>query len=54
MTLSDMVDEWYAVQRGWMYLENIFKAPDIRKAMPQDTKNFEMVDKNFKMLMMKT
>ena len=24
MTLSDMVEEWYAVQRAWMYLENIF------------------------------
>jgi len=33
-TLSDMVDEWYACQRSWMYLENIFKAPDIKKAMP--------------------
>lgn len=34
MTLSDMVEEWYAVQRAWMYLENIFQAPDIRRAMP--------------------
>jgi len=45
MTLSDMVDEWYGVQRAWMYLENIFTAQDIKKAMPLETKAFENVDK---------
>lgn len=54
MTLSDMVDVWYAVQRSWMYLENIFKAQDIKKAMPVETKNFDTVDKNFKILMQRT
>ena len=23
---SDVIDEWYTVQRAWMYLENIFSA----------------------------
>jgi len=54
MKLSDMTDVWYAVQRNWMYLENIFKAADIKKAMPVETKNFDNVDKNFKILMAKT
>jgi dynein heavy chain len=41
MKLSDMTDVWYMVQRSWMYLENIFKAADIKKAMPVETKNFD-------------
>lgn len=40
---------------NWRYLENIFmKAADIRKAMPDETKRFEQVDKSFKLLMAKT
>jgi len=34
-----------------MYLENIFKAPDIKKSLPEETKKFEGVDKFFKNLM---
>ena len=37
-----------------MYLANIFVAADIRKAMPQESKEFDYVDKNFKLLMQKT
>lgn len=55
MTLSDMVDEWIMCQKNWMYLENIYiKAADIRKAMMEETKKFEAVDKFFKQLMAKT
>lgn len=31
--LSDMIDEWLACQKNWMYLQNIFKAPDIKKQL---------------------
>jgi len=34
-----------------MYLENIFKAPDIKKSLMEETKKFEGVDKFFKNLM---
>ena len=27
--ISDVIDEWLACQRQWMYLENIFSAEDI-------------------------
>ncbi len=29
--ISDIIDEWLACQRQWMYLENIFSAEDIQK-----------------------
>lgn len=37
-----------------MYLENIFKAKDIRQAMQDETKRFDAVDKFFKNLMVGT
>lgn len=51
MILSDMVDQWMECQKKWMYLENIFKAPDIKKSLMEETKKFEGVDKFFKNLM---
>lgn len=55
LTISDMVEQWQMCQMNWRYLENIFiKALDIRKAMPDETKKFEQVDKSFKLLMGKT
>ena len=32
--LSEVLDEWLACQRSWMYLENIFGAEDIQKQLP--------------------
>lgn len=55
LTISDMVEQWQMCQMNWRYLENIFmKAQDIRKAMPDETKRFEQVDKSFRNLMGKT
>jgi dynein heavy chain len=53
LTISDMVEQWQTCQMSWRYLENIFKALDIRKAMPDETKKFEQVDKSFKLMMIK-
>lgn len=39
--LMEMVDQWIMCQKNWMYLENIYKAPDIKKAMPDETKRFD-------------
>ena len=49
--LSDMIDEWLACQKNWMYLQNIFKAPDIKKQLQEDSKRFDGVDKFFRQLM---
>jgi len=48
MTLSDMIDQWVICQKNWRYLENIFKANDIKQALAQTTQQFMTVDKFFK------
>jgi dynein heavy chain len=49
-----MVEEWVNCQKSWMYLENIFGAADIKKALPSESAKFEQVDKFFKTLMNNT
>ena len=46
--LSEMLDEWLACQRSWMYLENIFGAEDIQKQLPAESIKFSKIDKFFK------
>ena len=36
--IMEIVDKWVEAQRKWMYLENIFTAPDIRTQMPAESK----------------
>jgi dynein heavy chain len=45
---ADVIDEWYQVQRAWMYLENIFSAEDIQKQLPTEAGKFKTVDKFWK------
>jgi dynein heavy chain len=45
---SDVIDEWYQVQRAWMYLENIFSAEDIQAQLPTEAGKFKQVDKFWK------
>ena len=49
--LQETLDEWLACQRNWMYLENIFAAPDIQRQLPAETSKFEKVDKSWKGIM---
>lgn len=51
MYMSEMVDLWVLCQRQYLYLENIFKQPDLKKSMPEDSKKFDYVEKQFKSLM---
>jgi len=53
-TLNMVVEEWIQCQKDWIYLENIFQAPDIRRQLPTDSQRFEKVDSFFKGLMNKT
>lgn len=52
--ISDVIEEWLAFQRQWMYLENIFNAEDIQKQLPQETKSFQGVDKFWRDKMIQT
>ena len=48
--LADLLDEWLLCQRNWMYLEPIFAADDIRKAMQKEAGMFKEVDRFFRKL----
>ena len=41
-------------KKKWIYLENIFKGPDIKKQLPTESQKFKKVDQLFKALMGKT
>lgn len=43
--IMEIVEKWVEAQRKWMYLENIFSAPDIKTQMPLESKDFEGCDK---------
>ena len=53
-SISNIIEEWLLVQKQWIYLENIFSAEDIKKQLPEASKNFSKVNKGFKDLMHKT
>jgi dynein heavy chain len=40
MALSETLDEWLTCQKGWMYLETIFSAEDIKRQLPEESKRF--------------
>lgn len=43
--VSDTIEAWIQVQRGWMYLEPIFSSPDITAQLPLEAKRFATVDR---------
>ena len=49
---SNIMHRWSEVQRTWSYLESIFiGSEDIRAQLPEDSSRFDIVDKDFKVLM---
>ena len=46
--VSEVLEEWIAVQRNWLYLQPIFDSPDINKQLPQEGKRFSQVDKTWR------
>lgn len=52
--VQDVIDEWLICQKQWMYLENIFSAPDIQKQLPRETTKFQAVDRFWRELMLRT
>eukprot|EP00931_Biecheleriopsis_adriatica_P034701 TRINITY_DN20021_c0_g4_i1.p1 TRINITY_DN20021_c0_g4~~TRINITY_DN20021_c0_g4_i1.p1 ORF type:complete len:4150 (-),score=1074.99 TRINITY_DN20021_c0_g4_i1:152-12580(-) len=42
--IQDLLEQWLAVQRSWLYLEPIFGSDDIQRQMPNEAKRFQQVD----------
>ena len=47
-TVSEVIDEWLACQRNWMYLEPIFSSDDIQKQLPLESTRFNTVDQKWR------
>ncbi|VVC32244.1 Hypothetical protein CINCED_3A002285 [Cinara cedri] len=51
-TADRVINLWVEVQRTWVYLEAIFiGSDDIRTQLPEDTRRFEVLDQEFKELL---
>lgn len=49
---EQIISSWFEVQRKWVYLESIFiGSEDIRSQLPVDSKRFDGIDKEFKVLL---
>jgi uncharacterized HAD superfamily protein len=54
--LSEAFEQWYDVQKKWIYLETIFMgsgATSIKNSLPEESKMFESVNKYFTGLTLK-
>ncbi|XP_028177563.1 dynein heavy chain 10, axonemal, partial [Ostrinia furnacalis] len=52
--ISEVIEEWMATQRKWLYLEGIFVGGDIRVQLPEEAKKFDDIDKSFRKIMLDT
>ena len=41
----DTLEQWKDFQRNWIYLENIFISPDIKKNNSKDSQEFEQINR---------
>jgi dynein heavy chain len=46
--VSEVIEEWFKLQRNWLYLQPIFESEDINKQLPQESRKFTTVDKNWR------
>lgn len=49
--VSEIIEEWMALQRSWMYLEPIFSSEDIQQQLPLEGKRFSNVDRMWRKTM---
>jgi dynein heavy chain len=50
--MQDVLEEWTACQRQWLYLEPVFSSSDINKQLPTESKRFANVDKVWRKVML--
>ncbi|CAD2215824.1 Dynein heavy chain, N-terminal region 2/Hydrolytic ATP binding site of dynein motor region/AAA domain (dynein-related subfamily), putative [Angomonas deanei] len=48
--MSDVIEEWITLQRNWMYLEFIFSSDDIKEQLPNESKQFNDIDRLYRSL----
>eukprot|EP00879_Flechtneria_rotunda_P026761 GHRR01028584.1.p1 GENE.GHRR01028584.1~~GHRR01028584.1.p1 ORF type:complete len:438 (+),score=166.84 GHRR01028584.1:818-2131(+) len=46
--VSEVLEQWIALQRTWMYLEPIFSSEDITQQLPLEGKRFATVDRTWR------
>lgn len=46
--VSEIIEEWLATQRKWLYLEGIFIGGDIRDQLPDEARQFDDIDRTFR------
>ena len=49
--VSEVIEEWLAVQKSWLNLQSIFASPDINKQLPAEGKRFAAVNKSWRLIM---
>eukprot|EP00327_Prymnesium_parvum_P015479 CAMPEP_0113272674 /NCGR_PEP_ID=MMETSP0008_2-20120614/23450_1 /TAXON_ID=97485 /ORGANISM="Prymnesium parvum" /LENGTH=4484 /DNA_ID=CAMNT_0000122153 /DNA_START=48 /DNA_END=13502 /DNA_ORIENTATION=+ /assembly_acc=CAM_ASM_000153 len=52
-SVSEILEQWMQVQAMWQYLEAVFTSGDIAKQLPQESKRFQGIDKNWVKIMSK-
>lgn len=50
--VSEVLEEWMAVQRRWLYLEGIFVGGDIRTQLPEEARKFDDIDRMFRKVLL--
>ena len=52
--ICDTLEQWRECQRNWLYLENIFSSPDIRRQRAEDHADYDKINKAWTKLMKAT